>query len=296
MKRTIALALMIGAASFSATSASAATETMENAANDQQQPIPSEQFAVDTTAASAATAVSVSAIGSADDAQAEHADGDWNVSFTPYLWVAGIKGDIGIPRDDGNVEIDKSFADILGNLKFAFMGALDVEHNRFVGIGDILYLNIGAEAESVDSPIFFEGEADAKLLMATAALGYRVVDQGPMFVDLFVGGRLVSLDVDLELTGPLQTRRRSASPSNISPLVGGRVRVPLGGRFALALYTDVGFDSEFKWQAIGTVQYDLGRHWRLIGGYRHLALHHNENDFEFDTALSGPIIGVSYKF
>ena len=31
-------------------------------------------------------------------------------------------------------------------------------------------------------------------------------------------------------------------------------------------------------------------------GYRHLALHHDENDMEFDVALSGPIIGVSYKF
>ena len=219
---------------------------------------------------------------------------DWDVSFTPYLWVAGTKGDIGVPRGDG-AEIDRSFADLMGNLKFAFMGALDVRHGRLVAITDVMYLSVGAKAEGIREPQFVEGKLDTSVFLGTGAVGYRVVDKGPMFVDLFVGGRYSSLKADVELTGPLQTRRRKGSASNVSALAGGRVRVPLGENWGLALYSDVG-SGDVKWQALATVQHDFSRHWRVAAGYRHMSINHSKNDFEFDVALSGPIVGVTYKF
>lgn len=246
------------------------------------------------TATEMAASASAAAL-SSEPAQDE--SGDWNVAFTPYLWVAGISGDIGLPRGD-EVEVDKSFADILGDLKFAFMGALDVEHDRFVFLGDVIYLSLGVDVESIQAPGFIEGKVDSKTLVSTAAIGYRVVDNGPMFVDLFAGGRLVSLDIETELTGPLQTRQRDASNTTIAPLFGGRVRVPLGDKWGLLLYGDAGgfAASDVKWQLVGTVQRDLGRHWRLVAGYRHMQLHHDKDELEFDVALSGPIIGFSYRF
>ena len=219
---------------------------------------------------------------------------DWDVSFTPYLWVAGTKGDIGIPRGEG-VEVDKSFADVLGNLKFAFMGALDVRHGRVIAITDIMYLSVGAEAEGIRDPQFLEGEIDTSVFLGTAAVGYRVVDKGPLFVDLFAGGRLASLKAKVELTGPLQTRERKESATKVSALVGGRVRVPLGKSWGLALYSDVG-SGAVKWQAIGTAQYDISRHWRLAAGYRHMSINYSKRDLDIDIALSGPIVGVTYKF
>ena len=247
-----------------------------------------------------ATTVEIASSSSASVASMDAApdeSGDWNVAFTPYLWVAGMNGDIGLPRGD-EVEVDKSFADILGDLKFAFMGALDVEHDRFVFLGDLIYLHVGAEVESIQAPGFIEGKVDSATLVSTAALGYRIVDNGPMFVDLFAGGRIVALDVETELTGPLQTRERDASKTTVAPLFGGRVRVPLGDKWGLLLYGDAGgfAASDVKWQLVGTVQRDLGKHWRLVAGYRHLQLHHDKEDLEFDVALSGPILGFTYRF
>lgn len=263
---------------------------------------PADEQAASTAIASEAAVASASVASSTASiaAQDATADGDdWNVSFTPYVWVAGAKGDIGIPRGEGNeIEIDRDFADTLSNLKFAFMGSLDVEYNRFVALADVIYLSVGAEAEGIRDPQFFEGEVDTSVFVSTLAVGYRVVDQGPMFVDVVVGGRLVSLDVEIELEGPLMTRRAEESKSRISPLFGGRVRVPLGRDFGLALYGDVGgFKStDVKWQLVGTVQWDISSHWRLAAGYRHMQIHYDKRDFEFDVALSGPIVGVSYRF
>ena len=246
--------------------------------------------------AATAASASLGADFSLDDPASGVENSDWGVQFTPYLWMAGINGDVGIPRNNDEVEVDRSFSDILGDLKFAFMGTLDANYRRFVVHTDLIYLNLGANVERVDSLIFTEGEVDMKMTLATGALGYRVVDQGPMFIDLYAGGRLVSLDVDLALEGPLQTREASASPSNVSPLIGGKARFPLGERWALALLGDIGFDSDVKWQLAGTVQYQLGDHWRAGVGYRHLALHHDKENAEFDLALSGPLIAFTYIF
>lgn len=262
---------------------------------------PVDEQAASTAGANEAVIASASIASSAASMAAQDAAAngdDWNVTFTPYVWIAGTKGDIGIPRGENEVEIDRDFADTLSNLKFAFMGALDVEYHRFVAIADVMYLSVGAEAEGIRDPQFFEGKVDSSVFVGTLAVGYRVVDQGPLFVDVFAGGRLVSLKVDIELEGPLTTREVDESRSRIAPMFGGRVRVPLGEDFGLALYGDVGGfkSSDVKWQLIGTVQWDISRHWRLAAGYRHMQIHHDTRRADFDVALSGPIVGVSYRF
>lgn len=286
MARRFAVALGMGLAAFGATQVSAQSLDTGAAA---------EQAVASADLAGASASVAATSVAQGDAAAADN----WNVSFTPYLWVAGTSGDIAIPKSGGDgVEFDKSFTDVLGNLKFAFMGALDVEHKRIVFLGDVMYLSVGAKIEGASDPAILEGKVDAKTLLATSAIGYRVVDKGPMFVDLFVGARLMSLDVDMELTGPLQTRERSADKSHISPLVGGRVRFPLGEKWGLAFYADGGgFKStDVKWQFAGTVKRDLGSHWRLAAGYRHMKLHHESGELDFNVALSGPIVGFTYKF
>lgn len=258
-----------------------------------------EVAAPDTTLASAEGSAATWAMDDAPPATSPSTDDAWNVAFTPYVWVAGTKGDIGIPRNAGEgVHIDKSFADILGNLNFAFMGAVDVEHKRFVLLGDLMYLSVTANAEGIQDPAFFEGKVDASVLVATAAAGYRVVDKGDGYLDVFAGGRVVSIDVDVKLDGPLQTRRASASPSNLAPVIGARARIPLGKKWGLALFGDAAglVDSDVKWQLVGTIQRDLGSHWRLAAGYRHMQIHHNTSRMDFDVSLSGPIVGVTYKF
>ncbi len=289
MRKSISTVLAFGFAAFG--SSGALAETTEAA-----EPLGSAATLPAQTAATAVAATSADMSVAVDEPSASEGSKEVEVAFTPYLWMPSIKGDIAIPRNDSEAEVDKSFGDILGDLKFAFMGTLDVKYHRFIVHTDLIYLSLGADIERVDSLIFTEGKADMKQTIATGAIGYRVVDRGPMFVDLYAGGRLVSLDVDLELEGPLQTREASVSPSNVSPLIGGKARFPLSDRWALALQGDIGFDSDVKWQLAGTVQYQLGEHWRAGVGYRHLQLHHDTDESELDIAFSGPLVAVTYIF
>jgi opacity protein-like surface antigen len=249
-------------------------------------------------AADITAAIAVAAGASTKTAADPGTDGasGWQFAVTPYLWAPMISAEID-PVQDGSVDMDTSFTDILSNLKFAFMGAFDVRHERFVMLGDIIFLHVGSEA---DGPAgFVETDVDLATFIGTAAAGYRVVDEGPLFVDLFAGGRLTSIDAEIELAGPLQSVEEDRSKTSLAPVVGARFRAPLGERWGLAAYGDLGgfgLTSDLTWQLMGTVQYDISNHWRVAAGYRHVAAKIDKGDTDIKLTLSGPIIGFSYRF
>lgn len=289
MRRGLARGLMFAGCGLWSSNALAAAD---------EQPF---QLAAESAAVAAESSAGAAESAAAEEsARADEAGNDgWTVAFTPYLWVAGTKGEVGVPRDGEEVEIDQSFTDILGNLNFAFMGALDVNRKRFVMISDLMYLSVSAKAESSRDPAFLSGKVDVSVLLASAAAGYRLVDKGPLFMDVFVGGRVFALDVDLKLSGPQRTYSASKSPTNVSPFIGSRVRLPIADKWALGLYGDVGGlvnDTDVKWQLLGTVHHDISSHWRMVAGYRYMSVHHKKNDLDFDVNLSGPILGFTYIF
>ena len=220
----------------------------------------------------------------------------WQFAATPYVWASGISADIDLD-DHGTVEMDTSFTDILGDLKFTFMGAFEARNDRFVMLTDIIYLHVGSEEDGPQG--FVEAEVDLATFIGTAMAGYRVVDKGPLFLDLFAGGRVTSIDAELELTGPFQSAEADTSKTKVSPVVGARFRLPLGDRWGAAVYGDLagfGITSDLTWQLMGTVQYDLSDRWRMAAGYRHVAVKVGKGNADIDMALSGPILGFTYRF
>ena len=232
----------------------------------------------------------------AEPDSARESESGWQFAATPYVWASAISVDMDLD-DHGSVDSDTSFTEILGDLKFVFMGAFEARNDRFVMITDIIYLSVGSEA---DGPAgFVDADVDLATFIGTAVAGYRVVEEGPLFVDLFAGGRVTSIDAEVELTGPFQSVESDASKTRVSPVVAGRFRLPLGERWGVAVYGDLagfGITSDLPWQLLGTVQYDLSNHWRLAAGYRHVAVETETGNSDVDVALSGPILGFSYRF
>lgn len=285
MSRKLALALAMGLGGLWSTSA-AATTAADTASEEAASADPS---AYSTTIAVSATA--------AQDVQPTNGGG-WEFAVTPYLWMSGTKADIDTPQGE-EIEVDSSFIDILGDLKFAFMGAFEARNGRFVILNDLMYLSMGTSADGSIGPVPLEAEADMKLLSTTSLLGYRVVDQGPMFLDLMAGARITTIKADLELSGPLQTFERDSKKTTVGPVIASRVRFPLSDRWGVAVYGDLGgfgVGADLSWQLLGTVQYDISDHWRVSAGWRHFSAKQDKNDFEVDIDLDGPIIGFSYRF
>jgi opacity protein-like surface antigen len=273
-----------------AESASAAELAVTDASNSES-----------TAEATESSAYRVAGLAASSSAVAESSGSTgsgWEFAVTPYLWASGSKVDIETPQGE-EIKVDESFIDILGDLKFAMMGSFEAKNGRFVIVNDLMFLSMGSSADGHIGPIPIDADADMRLLTTTHLLGYRVVDQGPLFVDVFAGARITSVKVDLDLDiGPL-TVERDRKKTEIGPVIGSRFRAPLGGRWGVAVYGDLGgfgVGADLSWQLLGTVQYELSDRWRLAAGWRHFSAKQSKGDWDVHLKLDGPILGVTYRF
>ena len=76
------------------------------------------------------------------------------MQVTPYLWAAGLKGDISPFRQAPSLHLDKSFSDVLEDLEFG--GFINVwgRRDRFVLSGDLMYVDTSGNHASGPLPAF----------------------------------------------------------------------------------------------------------------------------------------------
>jgi len=224
----------------------------------------------------------------------------WKFATIGYLWAAGAHGETDVIGPAEPVGLDLSFGDVLDAFKFAFMGAAEARHGRVVILGDLTFIHLGVK-KGID--IREQDFADAKLDSLTSEVtlvgGYRVADQGPVFVDLMAGGRLNWFKTTLELEGPNRSAEGEVKETWIDPLIAARVVAPLGGKWSSTVYGDVGgivAGSDITWQIFGTVNYRIKPKMQLGAGWRAFKVHYDEGVFLYDVAQNGPVFVFRTEF
>src|SRR5262245_33511276 len=76
------------------------------------------------------------------------ADGDpagWPVTLTPYLWAAGVSGDVTVAGV--TVSPDATFIDVVqaSDSLFGFQGHLEVTRGRLGAFADLFYMKLGVD-------------------------------------------------------------------------------------------------------------------------------------------------------
>ena len=271
-------------------------------AADPDDPLANDPAAAATSSETAATAEEPpdSTAGATPDTATETKEDDqWEFTVAPYVWASAMKIDIDTPQGE-NIRVDESFTDIFSAIKFVFMGAFEARKGRFVNVNDLIFLHTGSNTTGSIGPGLVKANADMRTIMVTSVAGYRVVDKGPMFVDLMAGARLTSMRAELELSGPLDNSvERERSKTKIGPVIAGRVRVPFGEKWGAMLYGDIGgfgIVADISYELIGTVQYDISSQWRLGAGWRYLKAKQDKDDFDIDLKLSGPFLTAAFRF
>lgn len=226
---------------------------------------------------------------------------DTEFRITPFFWAAGLNGTVGTRRNLPTVDVDVEFKDILRNLDFAAMVAGEYRSGSWGLLADLTYVAISVERDrdlTLRAPGFTSAQLSSKTFTATATGFYRFFDNGSFSADLLAGGRVwsISTDLDLEVAGILPVST-GTSKTWIDPVGGLRVHANLGNGFGLSGYADIGAgSSRLTWQLRGTIDYAFNQRWSASIGYRHLAVDYRRGGFVYDTSLSGPIAGVSYRF
>ena len=221
----------------------------------------------------------------------------WQFEATPYLWAAGMQGDVGVGRLTAE-GVSANFSDILQSLRLGFMGAFEGRKNRYGFLFDALYLQL---SQTKQAPFAGFGDIHAKPTqqMYTFAGTWRAVE-GRVPVDVVAGVRTNDIKLDLAMSSSAlapQGRGLVRSRNWGDGFVGARVQYPLTSQWSLVGYVDVGGGgSDFTWQGLAGANYSITPTMTAKFGYRYLKVDYDHDDFLYDVATGGFYAGIGIRF
>jgi hypothetical protein len=240
---------------------------------------------------------------------------EWQFTVIPYLWMMGIEGEVTV--GPASADVDAGFDDILDALDFGGQVHLEAQKGKWGLFLDPTYLAVSAD-DDVSSPRgTFSADIDVDLEAWLVEFGgfYRVIENpvgndGSRTVtfDVLAGARYMALEaeVDIEGAGPLGLDiKRDDNKDWIDPIVGGRIFYDITEKVSLGLRADIGgFDvgdsSDFAWNILAAIGYDINQNMTLWAGYRHLDVDYDDGSgsdlFVYDVEVSGPMAGLAIHF
>jgi len=216
-------------------------------------------------------------------------DSGWDWTVTPYVWFAGIDGDVGARGLTAPVEVD--FGDIWDNLSLAGMLSLDGHNDTWGAFADLVYLDLGADKDTA----LGEVGADFQQWLVNLVPYWRVKADDAVTIDIGAGGRYVDLDLEVH------TPQGSASESQgwIDPVVAARVRWQAAERCSVTVAGDIGgfgVASDLTWQLAGLAGYRVCPAAELQIGYRVLSYDYEDDGFVYDVDTGGFQLGAAIDF
>ncbi len=231
-----------------------------------------------------------------------------HVSVTPYLWFAGIDGDIALGPYEANFNVP--LHKIFDNIKFGVMGAIDVRKNHVVYIGDLIWLKVGENRavarENIppDTTIY----ARQNTFMWDNEIGYRGVATDRFNLDALVGLQYWHVGAGINLTPPLvippglnvgQIASGNGfyqSTNFVAPVMGLRVQAKIVKGVAGFVRTDIGgfgAGSDLTGQVLAGLSFPV----KKLGidlGYRRLYLSQGHKTLTEQVTLQGIFLGFTF--
>jgi hypothetical protein len=228
----------------------------------------------------------------------------WQFSGAIYLWGADMGG-----HTIRGSEVELGFSDLVDNLEMAFMGAFAARKNNWSFLTDVIYLDLGVDKTADVSipvgptllPVTTSVSLDVEAWVLQIAGGYNLYSEGKSSLDLIGGARYLDLGLDmfleLQSLGPGQSRTVSESLTAWDGIVGLKGHASLGERWFLPYYVDIGAgQSKLTWQAAAGVGFRAGRVVDLALVYRYLEWDFDSTRVVDDMNLSGPTLGVIFRW
>lgn len=243
---------------------------------------------------------------------------DWALQVTPFLWAASLSGKISPFQRGATLDVDKSFSDVMEHLNMGGFLNIRARHQRFVISGNMMYVDTSdAHARgplsafqipglgiTIPPGASIDGKIDTTQFMATLLGGYRVLDTPEFTLDMSGGIRFwhISNSINVTTSHP-STGRHSTSYSEdfgwVDPLIGTRVFFPLSNSWSLQSEADIGgfgVGSRLTWSVLANATYSFTDAVSASAGYKALKVNYDNHGHRYDTRLSGPVIGVTWRF
>lgn len=231
----------------------------------------------------------------------------WVFSLSPYLWGAGLQGDVGLFGQQP-VDVDMSFGDIFGDLRFGGMMVAEAHNGTWGIFADLIYVDVEAEQTVTRTiagvPAALSASVETSSLTATIMGEYRVVSQPSGTLDLMAGARIWSVDNDIAISltaggAPIAGLSGSDGSTWVDPMLGIRGRFDMTRSWYLTGWGMVGgfgAGSDITWDVLGGVGYQWNDWLSTVVGYRALGVDYEDDGFVYDVVQHGPAVGVVFRF
>lgn len=221
-------------------------------------------------------------------AETPAADDEWQFQLTPYIWLAGITGDMtsdGVEMPPINPDYSFFSLDNLDGVAFLSFAATK---GRWSIQSDLVYVSF-ADTISID-PLDADWGLDGAILELSA--GYR--PEGWQNTRLIFGMRGVELAVDATLTpGPTG----SSDVSFVDPIIGVRHQQVFDNKWGVYARGDIGTGgSEVMVNAELAGTYQFTDTFTLMFGYRYLGIEVEDGETLLDLAVHGYSIGFQFAW
>lgn len=232
---------------------------------------------------------------------------NWTLQITPYMWAAGLEGSVSPFRRAPTIGVDKSFGDVLDDLNFGGFVNIWGRYERFVFSGDVMYVDTTESHATGPLPpvgpvppgAVVSGSVDTRQFTATLQAGHRVVDAAGFTLDALAGARIWYVSNDVTVSAPGLARTYGESFNWVDPVIGARAFLGLTERMSLQAQADIGgfgAGADLTWSVLATANYVVSDRMSVSAGYKALDVDYADDGRVFDTQLSGPVLGATWRF
>jgi len=233
---------------------------------------------------------------------------DWDFSFTPYIWGAGVSMEIEI-NNEPVIDADASFGDLVDSLEFALMGHFEARNEEFGLFLDGLYLDLSNKTTSQGGAMPPAPPAGTKV---TTGLSMTIWELGGFYrpgggshgFDVLVGARVIDLSTDVRVNFPrLSPIERGRDGALTDFMIGVRYANLINDHWGYSARVDYSTGgSEGTWNAVLGLDYELGEtgKYALQAGWRQMNIEvkDTKNGFKVETEveMGGPILAFAIRW
>lgn len=219
---------------------------------------------------------------------------EWTGQITPYVWGAGLGGDITPFSGAPTLSFDKSFSEVLKDSDGAFFLSGYARRDRLVVMGDFSWSS-SSKSGAVPPGLPADGKLTQRSL--TLLAGWRAVSNDDMTLDLLAGARAWRVKGSVVVAGGAI----QASPGKdfVDPVLAVRANFALAPQWSAILYADVGgfgVGSDNTSQLLATVNYQMNDNLYISAGYRQLNVDYRSGGTKVDVTMAGPLLGATWRF
>ncbi len=239
-------------------------------------------------------AVSAAALALPVQAQ-EQSESEWSGQVTAYGWATGLGGNLTPLPGGPTIAFDKSFGEVLDDLKIAAFLAGQVRYQRVVVMADYSASTSGKDGV-VPVPGIGLLPAEGRLRQRSLTLigGYRVANEESLTLDIMGGVRNWSVRSSIDVAGGAISR--SPSVNFTDPLVAVKANIGVAPRLSAIAYGDIGIGSRSTAQMLLSLNYQVSQQLYLSGGYRQLWTAYAKDGARGDVTMAGPLVGATWRF